>query len=211
MYNWKAPRATSRLNGPWAGFAKAAHDACDAAQLIFYHTANDLITLERERFADQTLVELPPFLPISDLPPASSCTGPMLSVGMMRYGDKLASYEILAQALSCLTGDWALHIVGDGPARPEVETLMAPFGSKVRFLDQLERDALQTAYGEASLVVWPGVNEAYGMIYLEAQANGVPVVAQDRPGVRDVLTPGDYPSVDSRPRRSGRKATHSVG
>ncbi|WP_170399044.1 glycosyltransferase family 4 protein [Ruegeria arenilitoris] len=195
----ESTRATSRLTGPWAGFAKAAHDACDAAQVIFYHTSNDLITLERERYGDQSLVELPPFLPRSDLPPASGCEGPMLTVGMMRHGDKLASYTLLAQALALLDGDWSLDIAGDGPARPEVEVLMAPFGSKVRFLGQCDRDALQKLYGAASVLLWPGVNEAYGMIYLEAQASGVPVVAQDRPGVRDVLSPSDYPSVDAGP------------
>ncbi|WP_171211026.1 glycosyltransferase family 4 protein [Ruegeria sp. HKCCA5426] len=195
----ESTRATSRLKGPWAGFAQAAHDACDAAQVIYYHTANDLITLERERFGNQRLVELPPFLPLSELPALSTCTGPMLTVGMMRHGDKLASYEILAQSLDHLQGDWSLKIAGDGPARAEVKALMSPFGSKVQFLGQLERDALQAHYHTASLLVWPGVNEAYGMIYLEAQANGVPVVAQDRPGVRDVLAPGDYPSVESGP------------
>jgi len=195
----ESTRATSRLNGPWAGFAQAAHDACDAARIIFYHTANDLITLERERFGDQNLVELPPFLPLAKLPTPSSCDGPMLTVGMMRYGDKLASYTILAQTLSHLNGDWALDIAGDGPARAEVETLMAPFGTRVRFLGQCDRDRLQRLYGAASLLVWPGVNEAYGMIYLEAQASGVPVVAQDRPGVRDVLAPSDYPAVEAGP------------
>jgi len=40
------------------------------------------------------------------------------------------------------------------------------------------------------------VNEAFGMVYLEAQAHGLPVVAQNRPGVRDVLTPGSYPGPD---------------
>ncbi len=195
----ESTRATSRLKGPWAGFAQAAHDACDAAQVIYYHTANDLITLKREKFRAQRLMELPPFLPLSELPAPSTCTGPMLTVGMMRHGDKLASYEILAQSLGHLQGDWSLRIAGDGPARAEVEALMAPFGSKVHFLGQLDRDALQAHYQTASLLVWPGVNEAYGMIYLEAQANGVPVVAQDRPGVRDVLAPGDYPSPDAGP------------
>jgi glycosyltransferase involved in cell wall biosynthesis len=195
----ESTRATSRLNGPWAGFAEAAHDACDAAQVIFYHTANDLITLERERYGRQQLVELPPFLPLSDLPPASTCDGPMLTVGMMRQGDKLASYTLLAQTLALLPGDWALNIAGDGPSRPEVETMMAPFGSKVRFLGQCDRDVLQAHYAKASVLVWPGVNEAYGMIYLESQAFGVPVVAQDRPGVRDVLTPSEYPTVEKGP------------
>ncbi|WP_170426822.1 glycosyltransferase family 4 protein [Ruegeria arenilitoris] len=193
----ESTRATSRLNGPWSAFAQSAHDACDAAAVIYYHTANDLITLKRERYGNQDLVELPPFLPITTLPPASSGNGPMLTVGMMRKGDKLASYHVLAQALSYLNGDWALNIAGDGPARADVEALMAPFGAKVRFLGQLDRDALQDAYANASIMVWPGVNEAYGMVYLEAQASGVAVLAQDRPGVRDVLAPTDYPSIDS--------------
>lgn len=195
----ESTRATSRLTGPWAGFAQSAHDACDAAQVIFYHTANDLITLERDRYHNQALVELPPFLPICELPPETSGHGPMLTVGMMRDGDKLASYAILAQALSHLEGDWSLEIAGDGPARAEVEALMAPFGGKVEFLGQLDRDALHTAYSQSSFLVWPGVNEAYGMIYLEAQSAGLPVVAQDRPGVRDVLFPSDYPSVSAGP------------
>ncbi|EEE38130.1 glycosyltransferase, group 1 [Rhodobacteraceae bacterium KLH11] len=195
----ESTRATSRLTGPWADFADAAHRACDAAQVIFYHTANDLITLERERHGTQALVELPPFLPVGTLPPASSGAGPMLTVGMMRAGDKLASYTLLADALDHLTGDWALDIAGDGPARPEVEALMARFGNRVRFLGQLDRDRLQRAYRHASMLIWPGVNEAYGMVYLEAQASGLPVVAQDRPGVRDVLMPAGHPAAEAGP------------
>ena len=193
----ESTRATSRLCGPWSGFAQSAHDACDAAQVIFYHTANDLITLKRERYGNQTLAELPPFLPISELPGASSCDGPMLAVGMMRHGDKFASYEILADTLGHLSGDWQLNIAGDGPARAEVETLMAPFGDRVQFLGQLDRTVLQSVYETASTLVWPGVNEAYGMIYLEAQASGLPVVAQDRPGVRDVLMSVDHPAIET--------------
>ena len=94
----------------------------------------------------------------------------MLTVGMMRHGDKLASYQILSEALAHLTGDWHLNIAGDGPARRQVEALMAPFGQRVRFLGLLDRKELQRVYQQSSLLAWPGVNEAYGMIYLEAQA-----------------------------------------
>ncbi|MEX0316488.1 MAG: glycosyltransferase family 4 protein [Ruegeria sp.] len=195
----ESTRATSRLTGPWAGFAEAAHQACDAAQVIFYFTANDLITLKRERFGSQALVHMPPFLPTTTLPAASDCAGPMLTAGMMRAGDKLRSYRIIAEALAHLDGDWKLDIAGDGPARNQVEALMAPYGDKIRFLGQLDRDAMQAAYQRASLFLWPGVNEAYGMVYLEAQAAGLPVVAQDRPGVRDVLAPGSYPTPEGGP------------
>lgn len=191
----ESTRASRRLNGPWAGFAQSAHDAADAASVIFYLTANDLITLERDKHPDQTLVSLPPFLPLDTLPRASTLNGPMLSVGMMRQGDKLASYQIIADSLQGLQGDWHLQIAGDGPARAEVEALMIPYGQHVTFLGQLSRAELTKAYESASLFFWPGVNEAFGMVYLEAQSHGLPVVAQDRPGMRDVLAPGQYPAV----------------
>lgn len=195
----ESTRASSRLTGPWSDFAKTAHEACDAASVIFYLTANDLITLERDRAGDQKLVHFPPFLPRADLPDASTLDGPMLCVGMMRAGDKLASYRIIAETMEHLEGDWRLDIVGDGPARTEVKSLMSPFGDKVRFLGQLDRQALAAAYGQASLFFWPGVNEAFGMVYLEAQAAGLPVVAQDRPGVRDILAGAPYPAPDEGP------------
>lgn len=196
----ESTRAMRRLQGPWAGFAQSAHDAADAASAIFYLTANDLITLERERHADQALHHLPPFLPAQKLPVASDLTGPMLSVGMMRSGDKLASYQIIAETLAELDGDWHLQIAGDGPARPQVEALMAPFGDRVSFLGQLSREALADTYQHAGLFLWPGVNEAFGMVYLEAQSYGLPVVAQNRPGMRDVLAPGQYPLPEEGPK-----------
>lgn len=204
----ESTRARKRLTGPWADFARAAEAACDAAQVIFYLTANDLITLERHRAPGQRLIPLPPFLPTDTLPPASACEGPMLTAGMMRAGDKLASYTILAETLGYLRSDWQLDIAGDGPARAEVTALMARFGDRVRFLGQLDRKALTKAYAHAGLFVWPGVNEAFGMVYLEAQAAGLPVVAQDRPGVRDVLLPGDYPTPEAGPEALARTLGH---
>lgn len=131
----------------------------------------------------------------------------MLAVGMMRARAKLDSYRIIAAMLGHLVGlDWRLEIAGDGPARPEVAAMMAPFGDRVRFLGQLGREELSAAYARAALYLWPGVGEAFGMSYLEAQATGLPVVAQDRDGVRDVLAPGDYPPPGAGPEALARTA-----
>lgn len=191
----EASRAKSRLTGPWAPFAQLAEAACDAADVIYYVVALDELTLSRDKTATQTLVHFRPFLPQSHLPPETTRTpGRILSVGMLRQGDKLGSYQLIAETLTQLGGtNWQLDIAGDGPARPEVEALMAPFADHVRFLGQLDRSAVSQAYQSASVFLWPGYNEAYGMVYLEAQASGLPVVAQDRDGVRDVLAPGRYP------------------
>ena len=122
----------------------------------------------------------------------------MLTVGMFRRRDKLDSYTVLAQALARLqTPDWRLDIAGDGPVRAEVEALMDPFGGHVRFLGQQTPEELRQSYARAGLFVWPGVNEGFGMVFLEAQAAGLACIAQDRPGVRDVVHgPGLVPVAD---------------
>jgi glycosyltransferase involved in cell wall biosynthesis len=205
----ESTRARSRLQGPWASFAQAAEAASDAADIMFYLTELDLITIKRDQTANQRLVHLRPFLASDRLPePSDSNSDVMLCVGMMRTGDKLASYHIIADTLDHLPGNWRLEIVGDGPAKAEVMALMARFGPKVIFLGQLDRDELARAYSRAGLFFWPGVNEAYGMVYLEAQGAGLPVVAQDRPGVRDVVLSGVLPSPKAGPEALADRLNH---
>ncbi|MFD2740442.1 glycosyltransferase family 4 protein [Sulfitobacter aestuarii] len=196
----EASRAQKRLIGPWANFARAAEAACDAARVIFYVTGHDAETLQRDAPEGQALIHLRPFLDRSDLPPDTTGEGGLLSVGMMRPGDKLASYRIIAETLALLPPHLRdLRIIGDGAARPKVEALMAPFGGAVRFLGALDSDAIAMQYRRATAFFWPGVNEAFGMAYLEAQAHGLPVIVQDRPGVRDVLAPEPRPDPAAGP------------
>jgi len=200
----ESTRASKRLTGPWAAFAAASEAACDAADAVLYLTQRDSHALRRDAPDGQRLIHLHPFLARADLPVPSDLTGPMLSVAMMRHGDKLASYQLIAQSLGLLgTRDWRLDIVGDGPARDDVAALMAPFGDRVQLHGMQTGAALGTFYAHASLLLWPGVNEAFGLTYLEAQAAGIPVVAQDRDGVRDVVV-GAHPSPEDGPAALAR-------
>ena len=193
----EATRARKRLTGPYATFAAAAENACDAADLIFYFTDHDREALERDRATDQALVLLRPFLNVETLdalPERPAHAGiRLLACGMFRSGDKLASYGALAAALGLVkTDEWSLRIAGDGPVRNEVSTLFAEFGSRVTFLGSLDQSRLYDEYRAADLLTWPGVGEAFGMVYLEAQAQGCPVLAEGRPGVRDVVRDGGW-------------------
>ncbi|OED38046.1 hypothetical protein AB833_21315 [Chromatiales bacterium (ex Bugula neritina AB1)] len=183
--------AKSRLTGPWAGFAASADAATEAADVVFYLTQRDKVALEKHRSANQRIVHLAPFLNRAGLPPLRAEEGRknrLLAIGMHRFGDKLESYRIIADTLQYLeTSDWHLSIIGDGPARPAVEALFKPFGNRVTLQGQLDSSGVAEAYRQASVFIWPGVNEAFGMVYLEAQAAGLPLVAEDRPGVRDVI------------------------
>ena len=201
----EATRASKRLQGPYARFAKAAEAACDTADVIFYLTEYDRVALERDRVPGQRLVRLRPFLAIESLPPFErhmrSDTIQLLACAMFRTGDKLASYKTLAAALALVRSQaWSLRIIGDGPARGEVEALFSQFADKVTFVGALDQEGVAREFRAGDLLVWPGVGEAFGMVYLEAQAQGCPVLAEDRQGVRDVvrdggwLVPADDPS-----------------
>lgn len=116
----------------------------------------------------------------------------LLSVGMMRSPDKLASYRVLAEALSRITDrDWRLAIAGDGPLMAEARALFAPLTHRVTFLGRVAYDRLPALYAGADLLVWPAIKEALGMCFLEAQAAGTPVVGADRPGVAGLVRDGE--------------------
>ncbi|PVE22160.1 glycosyl transferase family 1 [Microvirga sp. KLBC 81] len=189
-------RAAKRAQGLWSLAHEGAEEALDQANAIFVMTARDRIALEQARPAHQILIDLPPFLDASEwLPPSSprNAGAPrLLTVAMMREGDKCASYRILASALEKVTHlSWSLDIVGDGEARAEVEHLFAPFLGRVRFHGRIEsRSDLAALYEAADLFVWPAVNEAYGMVLLEAQLFGCAVIAGNFGGVSSVVEHG---------------------
>jgi glycosyltransferase involved in cell wall biosynthesis len=130
----------------------------------------------------------------SQVRPASSPPGPprLVTVAMMRQGDKLASYRLLGAALADLLDlAWSLEIIGDGPARAEVESALAPLGSRVSYRGALDDAAVATTLAGADLFVWPAINEAFGMALLEAQASGLPVVAAASGGVGGIVVSGE--------------------
>lgn len=188
-----APR---RRQGPWAAFAAANEGAIAAADRLFWTTARDEPALTAAGHAAR-MTRLRPFLDPGAEPARLGAAArqplALLTVAMMRAGDKLESYRRLARGLRRLSQPCNLDIVGDGPQRGEVEALFAPFdrfGHTVRFLGAAAAPTVRTAMESADLFVWPGVGEGVGLVWLEAQAAGLPVVAEDGPAARDVVHTG---------------------
>ncbi|MCZ4093937.1 glycosyltransferase family 4 protein [Sinorhizobium psoraleae] len=113
----------------------------------------------------------------------------LLAVAMMRPGDKMDSYRMLAKALTLLVDlPWKMSIVGDGSARGEVQGVFAGLpAERLDWLGEKEPKAIAGILARGDLYVWPGCGEAYGLSYLEAQAAGLPVVAQRTAGVPEVV------------------------
>ena len=199
----EASHAPRRAQGPTRLGHRAVERALAAADLVLTLNPRDVAGVKARLRPGAHQLWLPPFIDTAPLRDAASRAAPgkakgksngpplLLSVGMMRTRDKLESYRVLAEALTLLKDrPWRALLVGDGPARVEVEALMAPLGERVRFAGALPHEALPALYAGADLYLWPAINEAYGMAFLEAQAAGLPVVAGRSGGVAAVVADG---------------------
>ncbi|MGH6912369.1 MAG: glycosyltransferase family 4 protein [Geminicoccales bacterium] len=201
----EASFAPKQAFGPWALGHRATEQALRQADVVLGLTRLDLECLAPLIAPPAELRYLPPFLDPAPYLAAREARDRhraelaarwrldlgrpwLLTVAMMRADVKRESYRLLADALGrILGGAWQLLVVGDGPARAEIEAAFAPLGeSRVAFAGAIGA-GLEACYAAADLYVWPAVREAYGVAMLEAQAAGLPVVAGREGGVEEVV------------------------
>lgn len=88
--------------------------------------------------------------------------------------------------------DTTLVLVGGGPQEQELKELVAALGisEKVVFTGTLEKKLVINCYLGADLFVFASVTETQGLVIGEAKAAGLPVVAIDAFGVKEMVTHG---------------------
>lgn len=191
----EASRAPKRRTGDWAyGFA-AADAALDRADLVAAMHRADRECLAAVVPAERLAV-LAPFLDASRflqaprIPRRDGEPVRLLAIGMMREGAKLASYRLLADALDQLPASprFTLTVAGDGPCRAEVEALLARH--PVTFMGAVAGEEIPALCASHDLFVWPAIREAFGLVFLEAQAAGLAIVGSDTFGVPDIVAHG---------------------
>jgi len=192
----EASQAGKRAHGPWAHWHALNGAAIGAAELHVCFTPRDAEGLAG--LVDPArIVMLPPFIAAGPFGAAARApagdTVELVTVAMMRPGDKARSYAFLAEALAALPPDldWRLTVVGDGPERAAVAAMFRtlPAGRLV-WTGQRDAAAIARILAGSDLYVWPGFGEAYGMAYLEAQAAGLPVLAMECGGIASVVADG---------------------
>lgn len=120
-----------------------------------------------------------------------------------RLGDLLAAAARLRRGIP----DLEVRIVGDGPeaARLRAQAARLGLGDTVVFLGAVSRRALAVEYGRAHCFCLPSAQEGFGIVFAEAMAAGLPIVACRAAAVPEVV-PDGRAGLLVEPRRPDRLA-----
>jgi phosphatidyl-myo-inositol dimannoside synthase len=120
----------------------------------------------------------------------------LLSVG--RHQKRKGFYWFIDEVVPELPTNAVYLLAGTGPMTVSIETVVREKGleDRVHLLGQVSEDLLVKLYRGADLFIMPNIPvpgdiEGFGVVMIEAGAAGLPVVAADLEGIRDVITPGE--------------------
>jgi rhamnosyl/mannosyltransferase len=95
-------------------------------------------------------------------------------------------FAVLIRALALVKCDCHLDLVVDGPLRLELQELAQVTGvtDRLTFHGSVSETVRERFLSEADILCFPSVTKAemFGMVQLEAMANGVPVISTEIPG-----------------------------
>jgi len=110
--------------------------------------------------------------------------------GFVLAASRMVPYKRLDLAIrACNQVGVPLVVAGAGPEEGRLRTLAAEVRADVTFVIEPDDDSLRDLYRSADLLVFPA-EEDFGIVPVEAQACGTPVVAYGRGGALDTVVAG---------------------
>lgn len=175
-------------------YMKWFHRSCDAT---FVPSIETMETLHRQGFSQLKLwsrgIDCQLYTPnkrSSEVRDSYGITAPLLMLYVGRISpekDIVTLAHAMHQLPESMQTQVHLLVVGDGPLLPELRK-HAP--RNVSFTGFKHGEELAQLYASADLFVFPSSTETFGNVVLEAMASGLPVIAANAGGVKDLITPG---------------------
>jgi glycosyltransferase involved in cell wall biosynthesis len=99
---------------------------------------------------------------------------------------KYKNVDKVLDVIQSLPYPWLL--IGDGEERGIIEGKLSHLANDFRWLRFVDQDEIQSYYHSADVFCFiPDAQEAFGMVYLEAMAAGLPIVASDDQSRRQLI------------------------
>jgi glycosyltransferase involved in cell wall biosynthesis len=137
---------------------------------------------EISRIYQKPSIIINPPVSINDYPVADTPGEYFLTVS------RLISHKRIDLAIkACNLLKKELIVVGDGPERSKLEQIS---GDTIHFLGRVSENELKNLYLNSQALLFPS-NEDYGIVPLEAQACGRPVIAFGKGGVLETVKEGE--------------------
>lgn len=171
-WHWTIQRIASRsaevMIVPSESIARIARERCNlSGRIVIIPNAIDV-----ERFTSARHVVF---------------SGPTIQIAFVGRLDPIKRIDDLIEAIGLLPDSFRLNIWGEGSERTRLETMVESKRMSDRITFHGATTDLVSAYQLADLLVLPSDAEGFGLVLIEAMASGVPVIATNAPGIRDVV------------------------
>jgi teichuronic acid biosynthesis glycosyltransferase TuaC len=141
---------------------------------------------------------IPNGVPLPDTPAEMRQRNVEARLNLISIGNlvSIKGIDYTLRALAALKDEglshWEYTVVGDGPARKDLEKLGAKLSiaSQVTFTGRLTHAEAMRVLAQSDLFILPSWQEAFGVVYLEAMALGIPAIGCKGQGAEDIIRPG---------------------
>jgi glycosyltransferase involved in cell wall biosynthesis len=165
-----------------------------AARVVVYGPSQAGIVEARHGVAPDRIEAIPGGVDL----PAAPVARPACDVETVLFVGRLSRQKnlpVLVEAVGLLAARGRatrLRIVGEGDEERAVRAAIRAGGLEGRaaLLGRLEGERLSAELRAATVLALPSERESMGLVLVEAMAHGLPVVAADVPGIRDVVEDG---------------------
>jgi|LakMenEpi03Aug12_release.lakeMendotaPanAssembly.Ray.scaffolds.fasta_scaffold09082_7 glycosyltransferase involved in cell wall biosynthesis len=193
------PEAGPAPSVPSAGFLDRLREEMSLADRLIVHSAHSLRSLAAAGFdISRGRVVPPAFTPSGLGRPRTLLPGRPLRVLFVGYVNLAKGFHVLAEAVRELGSDVALTVVGGRQLPPSYLRQVAP---DVQFTGHVAQAEVARRMAEADVLVFPTLSDGFGLVQLEAMAQGLPVIATSACGevVRDGVDGFVVPSGEAAP------------